>query len=185
LDLYASYGNSFTEDWTWRAGLYGYVYPGGNLDEARPALISRSFDTLEANAALKWKWLTLQYNRSFTDYFGIDTEEGYRGDSQGTQYVQIEASLQLSDRWSMQLHAARTFIPTELAVPLPNGDRNPDCSDFGVTLKSQFSTHWSGSVGTTYAGNRGFYRETASFLDPSETSDVGGLRGFVMLQAAF
>src|SRR6478736_3963909 len=59
LDLYASYGANFNDDWSWRVGLYGYVYPGGNLDEAKPPLQSRSFDTLEANAALTWKWLTL------------------------------------------------------------------------------------------------------------------------------
>ena len=52
LDLYASYGRSFGKDGSWRAGLYGYIYPGGGLDKARPALASRSFDTLEANVAL-------------------------------------------------------------------------------------------------------------------------------------
>ena len=36
LDLYASYGARFDDDWSWRAGLYGYVYPGGNLDQAKP-----------------------------------------------------------------------------------------------------------------------------------------------------
>jgi uncharacterized protein (TIGR02001 family) len=185
LDLYASYGASFNKDWSWRAGLYGYVYPGGDLDKATPALPSRSFNTLEANAALTWKWLTLKHNRSLTDYFAIDTEQGYRSDSKGTQYLQLDASLPINDMWSVQLHAAHTFISTELATPLFDGQRNPDYNDFGITLKSQFAIHWSASAGLTYADNRAFYGHTASFLDASDTRGVGGLRGFVMLQSTF
>jgi uncharacterized protein (TIGR02001 family) len=185
LDLYGSYGANFNADWSWRVGLYGYVYPGGGLDKARPALPSRSFDTLEANAALTWKWLTLKYNRSLTDYFAIDAEQGYRGDSRGTQYIQLDASLPVNDQWSVQLHAARTLIPTQLAAPLANGARNPDYDDFGATLKFQFATHWSASAGLTYADNDKFYSHTVSFLNPANTRDVGGTRGFAMLQATF
>jgi uncharacterized protein (TIGR02001 family) len=185
LDLYASYGTSFNDDWSWRAGLYGYVYPGGNLDQAKPTLPSRSFNTLEANAALTWKWLTLKYNRSLTDYFAIDTEQGYRGDSRGTQYLQLDAAIPLSDAWSLALHAAHTDIPTTLLTPLPNGVTDASYNDFGATLKYQFATHWNASLGATYASNAAFYRHTASFLDAGDTSDVGGTRGFVMLQGTF
>jgi len=185
LDLYASYGNSFNKDWSWRAGLYGYVYPGGNLDNARPPLASRQFNTLEANVALTYKWLTLKYNHSLTDYFAIDTEQGYRGDSQGTQYIQLDASVPINDTWSLALHAAHTHIPTSLVAPLASGTTDPDYNDFGVTLKSQFATHWSASLGLTYADNDAFYGYTASFLDGTDTRDVGGSRGFLMLQGTF
>ncbi len=185
LDLYASYGANFSPDWSWRVGLYGYVYPGGGLDKARPALPSRSFDTLEANAALTWKWLTLKYNRSIGDYFAVDTEQGYDGDSHGTQYIQLDASVPLGDAWSLALHAAHTSYPNRLAIPLANGARSPDYIDFGVTLKWQFARHWSASGGVTHADNGAFYGHAASFLDPNDTRDVGGTRGFVMLQATF
>jgi uncharacterized protein (TIGR02001 family) len=185
LDLYASYGNSFGKDWSWRAGLYGYVYPGGNLDNARPALASRSFNTLEANIALTYKWLTVKYNQSLTDYFAIDTEQGYRGNSQGTQYIQLDAAIPFNDTWSLALHAAHTHIPTSLVVPLASGTRDPDYNDFGATLKAQFAKHWSASAGVTYADNSAFYSHTASFLDGTDTRDVGGTRGFVMLQGTF
>ena len=185
LDLYASYGANFNDDWSWRAGLYSYVYPGANLDKAKPALVSRSLNTTEVNAALTWKWLTLKYNRSLTDYFGIDTEQGYQGDSKGTGYLQLDAALPINDVWSLALHAAHTDIPTELVVPLANGVRSASYSDFGATLKAQVATHWSLSGGVTYATNKDFYSHTASFLDPSDTCDVGGTRGFVMLQGTF
>jgi uncharacterized protein (TIGR02001 family) len=183
LDVYASYGMQIDDDWSWRAGLYGYVYPNGNLDHA--GLASRSFNTVEANAALTWKWLTLKYSSSLTDYFGIDTEQGYRGDSKGTGYVQLDAAIPFNDAWSLALHAGHTNVSTRLAVPLANGANDADYSDFGATLRYQLAQHWSASLGATYADNHAFYGRTASFENASDTKDVGGTRGLVMLQGTF
>jgi uncharacterized protein (TIGR02001 family) len=185
LDLYASYGRNFGHDWSWRAGLYGYVYPGGNLDQANPRLPSRSFDTLEANVALGWKGFTLKYNRALTDYFGANVEEGYLGNSRGTGYLQLDATLPLNGAWSLALHAGHTHYTTALIVPLANGARNPGYSDFGATLKYQLAAHWSLSGGVTHATNAAFYRRTASLLNPNDVLDVGGTRGFLMLQGTF
>lgn len=183
LDLYASYGASISADWSWRAGLYGYVYPGGNLDEA--GLSSRSFNTVEANAALTWKWLTLKYSHALTDYFAINTEQGYSDDSKGTGYLQLDASLPINDAWSVALHAAHTNITTELVTPLSNGATDPSYSDFGATLKYVFTPHWSASFSATYASNGDFYHHVVSFLDASDTHNCGGTRGLVMLQGTF
>lgn len=183
LDLYASYGQAINRDWSWRAGIYAYVYPGANLDHA--GLPSRSLNTAEANVALSWKQFTLKYNRALTDYFGVDTEQGYRSDSRGTGYLQLDATLALGDAWSLALHAGHTHYTTRLATPLADGARDPGYSDVGVTLKYQVATHWSLSAGLSYATNAGFYRRTASFLDASDTRNVGGSRGFVMLQGNF
>jgi uncharacterized protein (TIGR02001 family) len=183
LDVYGSYSANFSNDWSWRGGLYGYIYPSGNLDQAKPRLASRSFNTLEANAALTWKWLTLKCSRSVTDYFAIDTEQGYDGDSKGSGYLQLDASIPLSTEWSLALHAAHTDIPARLVTTA--GSLDPSYSDFGATLKYQFSAHWNASVGATYVTNKSFYEHTASFLDPNDTKNVGGSRGFVMLQGTF
>lgn len=185
LDLYASYGRSIGGGWSWRAGLYGYVYPGGNLDHANPRLPPRSFNTFEANLALGWKWLTLKYNRAVTDYFGADVQQGYRGDSRGTSYLQLDAALPLRGAWSLALHAGHTHYATTLVASLADGARDPDYNDFGATLKYQLDTHWSLSSGVTHATNAGFYRNTASLLDPNDALDVGGTRGFVMFQGTF
>lgn len=183
LDLYASYGQAINRDWSWRAGIYAYVYPGANLDHA--GLPSRSLNTAEANVALSWKQFTLKYNRALTDYFGVDTEQGYRSDSRGTGYLQLDATFALGDAWSLALHAGHTHYTTTLATPLADGARDPGYSDVGVTLKYQVATHWSLSAGLSYATNADFYRRTVSFLDASDTRNVGGSRGFVMLQGSF
>ncbi|NMW24411.1 TorF family putative porin [Rhodanobacter soli] len=183
LDLYASYGQSIDSDWSWRAGLYGYVYPGANLDRA--GLAARSLNTLEANAALTWKQFTLKYSRALTDYFGVDTEQGYAGDSKGTGYLQLDAAIPLNDAWSLALHAGHTHYTTAQATPPANGARSPGYSDFGATLKYQWNGRWSLSGGVTYATNADFYRHTSSFPDASDTRNVGGTRGLVMLQGSY
>lgn len=185
LDLYASYGRTFDNDWSWSAGLYGYVYPGGNLDQANPRLPSRSFDTLEANVALSWKGFTLKYNCVLTDYFGADVEAGYLGNSRGTGYLQLDATLPLNGAWSLALHAGHTHYTTMLVVPFANGANDPGYSDFGATLKYQVATHWSLSGGVTHATNAAFYRRTSSLLNPTDVLDVGGTRGFLMFQGIF
>ena len=185
LDLYGSYGHMFDHDWSWRAGLHGYLYPGGNLDHANPRLPKRDFDTLEANLALSWRWLTFTYNRALTDYFGDDVEQGYRGDSRGTGYVQLDAAIPLHGAWSLALHAGHTHYTTVLITPPASGARSPDYSDLGATLKYQFTPHWSLSGGVTRATNPAFYRQTASFLDPDDVRNAGGTRGFLMLQGTF
>ena len=183
LDLYASYGQAINRDWSWRVGLYGYLYPGANLDQA--GLPSRSLNTAEANAALSWKQLTVKYNRALTDYFGVDTEQGYTGDSKGTDYLQLDLAIPLDEVWSLALHAGHTRYTTALATPLANGARSPSYSDAGATLKYQFDPHWSLSGGVSYASNASFYRRTTSFLHAADTRNVGGTRGFLMLQGTF
>ena len=183
LDLYANYGRAIADDWSWRVGLYGYLYPKGNLDDA--GLPSRSFNTLEANASLTWKWLSVKYSHALTDYFGIDTGQGYRDDSRGTGYLEANATIPFNDQWNLAMHVANTAITTRLASPLANGASDPDYTDLGATLKYQFQPHWSASVGATYANNNAFYGRTASFRNAANTRNVGGTRGFVMLQGSF
>ncbi len=183
IDLYASYGTQVNDDWSWRVGVYSYLYPDGNLDAA--GLPSRSLNTTEANAALTWKWLTLKYSSALSDYFAIDTESGYRGDSRGTGYLQLDAALPLNPQWSLALHVGHLDVSTQLATPLANGADDPDYTDFGATLKYQFATHWSASLGATYATNKSFYGDTVSFTNPTDTRNIGGTRGFVMLQGTY
>jgi len=99
--------------------------------------------------------------------------------------LQLDAAIPLNDQWSVALHAAHTDIPTRLVTPLVDGASNPGYSDFGATLKWQFAAHWNASLGATYATNKDFYGNTASFTDARDTRAVGGTRGFVMLQGMF
>ncbi|MGA7437023.1 MAG: TorF family putative porin [Luteibacter sp.] len=183
LDLYASFGRPINDDWSWRVGMYGYVYPGANLNDA--GLPSRSFNTLEANAALTWRQFTLKYNHSLTDYFAADKEQGYDGDTRGTGYLQLDAAFPLSDTWSLALHAGHTHYTAKLTTPLSNGARDASYSDYSATVKYQFASHWSVSGSVTHATDDAFYHRVSSFVSASDTRNVGGTRGSIMFQGTF
>ena len=180
IDVFASEGRRYRSGLHWRTGVYGYFYPGANLDRAQ--LPPQSLNTLEANAAIGWRWLTLQYNRALTNYFGAGPAAGFRGSSRGSSYWQLDAQFRPAPNWTLGLHAGRTHYTTELAAPLPDGARNPSYSDYGVTLTRQLDTHWSLGTSLTHATNAAWYRDTASYLDANDTLNVGGTRVAIMLQ---
>lgn len=183
LDLYGSYGRVINTDWSWRVGLYGYFYPGANLDH--DGLPARSLNTSEANLALGRKLWTLKYSYALTDYFGADREQGYRGHSTGTSYLMLEGAYPLDAKWSLTLHLGYTFYSTSLAVPNADGARDPSYADIGVGAKYEIDAHWTVLGVVTHASNDRFYRHTASFQNPADTLNVGGTRGLVMLQGGF
>ncbi|WP_082827197.1 TorF family putative porin [Rhodanobacter thiooxydans] len=183
LDLYGSYGRSINADWSWRAGLYGYFYPGANFDHA--GLPARALNTGEANLALSWKQWALKYSYALTDYFGADREEGYRGNSKGTSYLMLEGAIPLDPKWSLTLHLGYTFYSTGLAAPNADGARDPSYADIGVGAKYAINAHWTLLGVVTHATNDRFYRHTASFQDAADTLNVGGTNGLVMLQGSF
>lgn len=185
LDLFGDVGLFAHGGWSARAGLYGYFYPGANLDRVRPALGSRSLDTAEANLALTWQAWTLKYSRALTDYFGADVEQGYTGGTRGTQYLQIDGSIPLGKTWSLQPHAGYTEYAMGLRTPLPGGAHDPSYADFGLALKFAPNDRFAASLGVTHATNAAFYRHATSFLDASSQKDVGGTRVVLSLSTTF
>lgn len=185
FDLFGDVALFAHGDWSVRAGLYGYFYPCANLDHARPALGSRTLDTLEANVLLTWKTWTLKYSRALTDYFGADFEQGYTGSTRGTQYLQIDGDIPLGNAWSVQPHAGYTDYSTGLRTPLPGGARDPGYADCGLVLKFAPGERFAASLGVTHATNAAFYRHATSFLDASGQKDVGGTRVVLSLSTTF
>lgn len=183
IDLYASYGMPISDDWSWRAGVYSYLYPGANLDHA--GLPSRSLNTVEANAALTWKNLTLKYNHALGDYFGANVEQGYRDGSHGSSYLQLDLNLPLAEAWNLALHVGHTRYSTRLQVPLVGGHSSPDYTDVGATLSYRFAPGWTFSGGVTHADNAVFYGRVASYHDAADVRNLGGTRGFVTVQGSF
>lgn len=184
VDVYGSYGFS-AGDWALRFGLYGYLYPGADLDEARPPLASRSFNTVEANASVAWKWFTLKYNHALTDFFAIDKEQGFKGDSHGTHYLQLDAAIPLNAQWTLSLHGGHTHVATTLVSPTIYGAHSASYSDVGATLKYQWTKEWAASLGVTHATNDTFYGHIVSFRNPSDEEDLGGTRVFVQVVGTF
>lgn len=185
LDLFGDVGLFQRGDWSMRAGLYGYLYPGANLDHARPPLRRRALNTLEANLSLTWKVWTLKYSRSLTDYFGADVEQGYVGRTRGTNYLQLDGSIPLGNQWNMSPHFGYTDYRHGLQTPLANGARDPSYADYGLALKYAPTENFAVSFGVSHATNDTFYRHVASFRDPADVQDLGGTRALVTLSTRF
>lgn len=185
LDVYGDAGLFRRGDWSARLGLYGYLYPGANLDQARPSLASRSFNTLEANLSLSWKNWTFKYSHALTDYFGADVEQGYANDTHGSNYLQLDGDVALSPRWNLHLHAGRTHFTSVLAAPLPGGARDPDYADYSVAVSYTISPHWSLGATLSHATNDAFYGNVTSFRNPTNNQNLGGTRGLLNLSANF
>lgn len=185
LDLYGDVGLFQQDGWSARAGLYGYLYPGADLDNARPPLGSRTLDTLEANVSLSWKIWTLKYSCSLTDYFGADVEQGYSGSTRGTQYLQLDATIPFGKQWSLSPHLGYTDYRRGLATPLADGASDPSYADYGLTLKYAPTDKFSLSLGLSQATNDAFYRHVASFRDVTDVKDLGGTRGVLSIATTF
>jgi uncharacterized protein (TIGR02001 family) len=185
LDLFGDIGLLERDGWSARFGLYGYLYPGADLDHARPALPARKLDTLEANLSLAWKSWTLKYSRSLTDYFGADIEQGYSGSTRGTRYLQLDGSIPLGERWSIAPHLGYTDYHGDLQTPLANGARDPSYADFGLGLKYAPNKEFAISLGVSHATNDKFYSHVASSLDSTDVKDLGGTRATFTLSTIF
>ena len=185
LDLFGDVGLFRQGDWSARFGLYGYLYPGADLEHAQPPLDNRSLDTLEANVSLSWKIWTLKYSRSLTDYFGADVEQGYSGGTRGTQYLQLDGSIPLGAQWSLVPHLGYTDYRRGLATPLADGARDPGYADVGLALKYAPNDVFAFSLGVSHASNDEFYGHVASFRDPADAKDLGGTRALLSLSATF
>lgn len=184
-DLYGDYGLFQRGDWSARFGLYAYLYPGADLDRARPALSARRLDTLEANLSLTWKSWTLKYSRALTDYFGADVEEGYSGSTRGTQYLQLDGAIALGERWSVVPHLGYTDYRDGLQTPLANGAHDPSYADFGMGLKYAPNRKLAIGVGVSHATDDKFYGDVASFRDSTDVKDLGGTRATFTLSTTF
>lgn len=92
-DFYGGYRGTFgTTDFGYDIGLLYYWYPGNAASGFAKA------NTLEAYAGLSWKWLSAKYSHSLDDKtFGVR-------DSRGTWYLDLSASVPVSEKFALQAH---------------------------------------------------------------------------------
>ena len=90
-DFYGGYKNNFPDsDFFYDLGFYGYVYPG----RRNPGIADA--DTWELYAALGWKWVSVKFSYSLTDYFGARPNAS-ANKTDGTWYIDASATYPLGD----------------------------------------------------------------------------------------
>lgn len=117
-DLYGGYKKALG-DVTLDLGLLYYYYPSARLPTANPAGGTEKYDTVEAYVGASWKWFTAKYSYSLTDLFGVqestygavcdrngtDCFGAAPGDSEGSGYFDLGASVPLRDNLTLAAHA--------------------------------------------------------------------------------
>jgi uncharacterized protein (TIGR02001 family) len=116
-DLYTGFGQSITDDFSYKLNLIYYAYPDG-----------RDLDFAEAGASLTYKWLTT--GLAYTFY------------GQASEVPGIVDDAAIFDEGDLYYYAALDFeLPYELALNLRGGYYDFDTSTGGVDYG-----HWGASI---------------------------------------
>jgi uncharacterized protein (TIGR02001 family) len=104
MDLYGGFRKAFG-DFGIDVGLLQYYYP-------KATIAGQKFDTLEAYVAGSWKWLTLKYSLTMTDWFGVNSISTgtANGDSQGSGYLELNASYEIAPKLTLIGHIGQQTV---------------------------------------------------------------------------
>ena len=183
-DFYGGYNYKINDDFTVGAGLLYYYYPGANLDKANPGLPSRSLNTLEANFSGSWKWLSAKVSVALTDYFGADQELGFKGDTKGTVYPEINANYPIKENLFLVGHVGYTIYSEKLAAPNANGKDDPSYVDWKLGVSWVWKDGWTLGAYYVDTSNKDYYKKTVSFVN-SDVKDLARATGYITIGRTF
>jgi uncharacterized protein (TIGR02001 family) len=105
MDFYGGFKKSFG-DFGFDVGLLQYYYPNAK------AAGTEKYDTLEAYIAGSWKWLTLKYSLTMTDWFGVNSVSmsSTNGDSEGSGYLELNASYEIAPKLTLIGHIGQQTV---------------------------------------------------------------------------
>jgi uncharacterized protein (TIGR02001 family) len=187
-DFYGGYNYKLNDDITLSAGLYEYYYPGANFDQNGVGLLgSQSYNTFEGNLAATWKFVTLKFNYSFSDYFGASKTTGFEDDTSGTYYLQLDAAYPLPQVEGLSIigHIGYTHYSADLNPPGVNGGHtNPSYTDWKIGVSYVIKDGWTAGLYYVGTNNTDYYDNTASLAN-SSTKNLGGSSGYITIGRTF
>jgi uncharacterized protein (TIGR02001 family) len=134
IDVYGGYARS-VGDFGFDIGLLQFIFPDGQYEGT-----DETYHTLEAYAAVSWKFLKLKYSRSITDYFGFNDKTfgaAGNGDSDGSHYLELNANYAFENGWAAEAHIGRQEV------------RNYDdfsFTDYRLGVAKDLGSGWRASV---------------------------------------
>ena len=192
MDFYGGWKTTFAEDFGLDVGALYYYYPGSNAAPLSGtnaknlgAMSSGAVDNFELYVAGSWKFLSLKYNYSFTDYFSLP-------DSKGSSYLDLTANVPVGDGWSIVGHVGQLFSSYKYAGT--TADQSIEYTDWKLGVTKDISGWLIGAsyIGTNAAGNCGnaeFYcfsnSLNANGQTGSKTKDAGRGIGVISISRTF
>jgi len=131
-DFYGGYKSTIGQtDFGFDVGALYYWYPGD------PASGFKKANTTELYGALSWKWLSAKYSHSIDDKtFGVD-------DSRGTWYLDLTATVPVTDKFSLVGHWGKQKF---------KGDAGSDASYEDWKIGASYSLPKAFTIGAFYTG---------------------------------
>ena len=147
MDFYGGWKKAFGDFGIDVGGIY-YYYPGSNstpLSNSNAKDITKTVSGTNQNFELyvagSWKFLTLKYNYSLTDYFSLP-------DSKGSSYLDLTANYEVADGWFINAHVGHLWAP-DYKYAFTTGDQSIDYTDWKLGVTKTIDT-WS--IGLAYVG---------------------------------
>jgi uncharacterized protein (TIGR02001 family) len=102
LDLYGGYKGELAKGLAYDVGVLRYEYVGNKLSSSTLASYANA-NTTEVYGALTAGVFTAKYSRSLTNLFG-------NINSKGSQYLDVSATFDLGDGWTLTPHVGRQLV---------------------------------------------------------------------------
>lgn len=153
-DFYGGFKNTFGKsDFGYDVGLLYYMYPGSHDPAVAPGSVKA--DTLEAYAALSWKWLSLKYSHSLNNKtFGV-------ANSRNTYYLDLSANIPVTDALTINLHYGIQEFKGSIAGV--SNDSVASYKDYKIGLS--YALPHSFTVGAFYSGTDMNAAQTAFYTN--------------------
>ncbi len=154
LDVYGGYKAEVAPGLTLDVGLLQYVYPGNRLQP--------SANTLEAYAGLSFGPVTARYSHSTTPLFGFS-------DSRGSSYLDLSASLDLGDGFTLTPHVGHQTVRRNAAASYTDASLTLAKEVSGLVLSAALVGTGAGRAAYTSAVGAKFLGRTGAVLGLKKT----------------
>ena len=173
-DMYGGYKGTFgASDFGYDVGLLNYYYPGTHNTALFPGTVKA--DTLEAYAAVSWKWLSLKYSHSLNNKtFGV-------ANSSGTYYLDLSAAYPLTEQLTLVAHYGKQKFEGNTGA----FDNNANASYEDYKLGLTYALPKDFSVGGYYTGTSMNAVQKAFYTNASNTRFTGKDAFTVFVQKTF
>lgn len=161
MDLYGGYRGSLPADFGYDVGVIHYHYPGNRVD----GYVSPN--TTEAYVAGSWKFLSLKYSYTVSDYFVGWTGATTSDKTRGSNYIELNANYDLGSGWGVLGHVGHQKVKHD-------GDNHASYTDWKVGVSKDVGF---GTVSLAYSDTDA--NKTAYTWDSTNPKDVS--RGVAVL----
>jgi uncharacterized protein (TIGR02001 family) len=168
LDFYGGWKKEFSNGIGLDVGLLQYYYPGARYYTAAITKSGNKFSNTEAYIGLSYKWFTLKYNHTLSNFFGVKTATyggacgatanftattdcfgANPGNSRGSGYLDLTAKFEVLDKTNLILHAGHQSVKNYGRLSY---------TDYKIGLEREFDFATLGIAFTGTNAKKDFYR---------------------------